>query len=414
MKGLIKDKKTKALLTEMLTYTMHPYWNYWVKVKDTQSMLDEDFFAIVDEEWMKFKSLLDTLRNREITGDKAHSRVEDFFEEDCAPKLCELFGQIINRDLKIGMQLKSFEKHLGEFVPKFSPMLAATWDGEEIKDEIAIEPKLDGLRCLAVFPDDGKTLPTTVSRNGRPIYNTEKIIKHLQGRIKGWILDGEIVGSSWGDGISSAHTKNKEVTGSKFIVFDAITIEEWEARKSNRTYRDRRSKLKNLLIHPYPEKLKKYVEIIKPICTGIYSPKRIEQIYRDHVDQGLEGVVIKRTSGTYDFKRTDNWLKRKFKDTVDCKVVGRIEGKHRNKGKLGALIVEGKINGQKFRSEVGQGLSDENRNRFWKMPEKELKQLVVEIEHYGLTDSLRLKKSDKLPAVRNGVFLRVREDKMER
>jgi hypothetical protein len=48
------------------------------------------------------------------------------------------------------------------------------------------------------------------------------------------------------------------------------------------------------------------------------------------------------------------------------------------------------------------------------MPEKELKRLVVEIEHYGLTDSLRLHKGDKLPAVRNGVFLQVREDKMER
>lgn len=407
VKSLIKDKKTKTLLTEILTYTLHPYWNYWVKVKQAPTL--EETGVVRDYHWEIFKSLLDRLRNREITGDKARNLTKEIFDRIDSEFEEPWFTQILNRDIKIGYQLKSWEKHLGEFVPKFCPMLAATWDGEEIKDEIAIEPKLDGLRCFAVFPDDGKTLPTTVSRNGRPVYNTQKILKELD-HIRGWVLDGEIIGENWGDGISSAHTKTKEVKGSKFVIFDAITIEEWEARKTKRTYSERRRKLKELLIGVD----KKYVELLIPICTGIYSPKRIKQIYQKYVDQGLEGIVIKPTSGRYAFKRTNDWLKKKFKETIDCKVVGRVEGKHRNVGKLGALIVEGKIDGQKFRSEVGQGLSDENREYFWKISEKELKRLVVEIEHYGLTDLLRLKKSDKLPAVRNGVFLRIREDKMER
>jgi DNA ligase-1 len=407
MKSLIKDKKTKALLTEMLTYTFHPYWNYWIRVKPSPTL--EDVVLARDSHWDKFKNLLDRLRNRKITGDAARKAAEETFMLIDSESVEPWFIQIINRDLKIGMQLKSFEKHLGEFVPKFCPMLAKSWGGEEITDEIAIEPKLDGLRCFAIFPDDGKTLPTTVSRNGRPIYNTQKLLKELD-HIRGWVLDGEIVGSSWGGGISSAHTKNKEVKGSKFVVFDAITIEEWEKRKTKRTYRDRRRKMKELLI---PSK-GKYYELIIPICTGIFSPRRIEKTYLEYVEQGLEGIVIKPTSSFYTFKRSKDWLKRKFKDNVDCKVIGRVEGKHKNKGKLGALIVEGRIDGKKFRSEVGQGLSDENRTEFWEMPEKELKQLVVEIEHYGLTDSLRLHKGDKLPAVRNGVFLKIREDKMER
>ena len=124
--------------------------------------------------------------------------------------------------------------------------------------------------------------------------------------------------------------------------------------------------------------------------------------------------MIKPLRGVYIFKRSNNWLKYKFKDNVDCRVVGRIEGKHRNKGKLGALIVEGKYEGIKFRSEVGQGLKDVDRKRFWKMTIDQLKQLVMEVEHYGLTGGLRLKHSDKLPALRNGVFLQIREDKMER
>jgi ATP-dependent DNA ligase len=287
-------------------------------------------------------------------------------------------------------------------------MLAETWGEEEIEEEIAIEEKLDGLRCHLIFPKKGE--PTSVSRNGRPIYNTEIIfeeLKRLHGT--GWIVDGELRGEdkSWGSSVSGAHSKNKKVKGLHFVAFDILNLTDWEKRKCKQPWEERRSCLKHAVLGT------PHVSISKAE-VGTFSVKEIKKIAKRYIEKGGEGIIIKPIEGTYDFKRSSNWLKYKFKDNVDCKVIGRVEGKHKNKGKLGALIVEGRIDGKKFRSEVGQGLSDENRTEFWEMPEKELKRLVVEIEHYGLTDSLRLHKGDKLPAVRNGVFLKIREDKMER
>jgi ATP-dependent DNA ligase len=406
MKRLIKDEKTKALLTEMLTYTFHPYWNYWVRWKDGEGAYRPSHTPH-DKHWSRWKEMLDKLRNREITGDKARDYVEAMVGHiPC--NIVDWFIQILNRDIKIGMQLKSFEKHLGEFVPKCYPMLAETWGEEEIEEEIAIEEKLDGLRCHLIFPKKGE--PTSVSRNGRPIYNTEIIfeeLKRLHGT--GWIVDGELRGEdkSWGSSVSGAHSKNKKVKGLHFVAFDILNLTDWEKRKCKQPWEERRSCLKHAVLGT------PHVSISKAE-VGTFSVKEIKKIAKRYIEKGGEGIIIKPIEGTYDFKRSSNWLKYKFKDNVDCKVIGRVEGKHKNKGKLGALIVEGRIDGKKFRSEVGQGLSDENRTEFWEMPEKELKRLVVEIEHYGLTDSLRLHKGDKLPAVRNGVFLKIREDKMER
>ena len=80
------------------------------------------------------------------------------------------------------------------------------------------------------------------------------------------------------------------------------------------------------------------------------------------------------------------------------------------------MIAKGIVSGNKVKTEVGQGFKDKDRKRFWKMHLKNsLKGLVIEVEHYGLTSSLRKKEADvKVSALRNAIFLRTREDKMGR
>ena len=52
------------------------------------------------------------------------------------------------------------------------------------------------------------------------------------------------------------------------------------------------------------------------------------------------------------------------------------EGTGRNAGKLGALIVEGTDGGKFIKTNVGSGLTDSDRDTFWKAKDKLIGQIV--------------------------------------
>jgi DNA ligase-1 len=108
---------------------------------------------------------------------------------------------------------------------------------------------------------------------------------------------------------------------------------------------------------PYMERREALVATIKPHDGhgGILpsdmiisnDPEQISVFYEDSLVEGLEGIVAKRLTGTYDAgKRGFNWIKMKrsyqtqLRDTVDCVIVGYYFGKgQRAKWGLGSLLV---------------------------------------------------------------------------
>ena len=57
-------------------------------------------------------------------------------------------------------------------------------------------------------------------------------------------------------------------------------------------------------------------------------------------------------------------------------MIATEEGTGRNAGKLGALIVEGEDSGKFIRTNVGSGLSDTDRETFWKDREQLIGHIV--------------------------------------
>ena len=96
--------------------------------------------------------------------------------------------------------------------------------------------------------------------------------------------------------------------------------------------------------------------------------------------------MIKPINGAYECKRSTLWLKVKPFIEVSLTVVDTEEGTGRNVGKLGALIVEGKDSGKFIKTNVGSGLTDSNRDEFWKAKEKLIGQ-VVEIRADAITQN---------------------------
>ena len=104
------------------------------------------------------------------------------------------------------------------------------------------------------------------------------------------------------------------------------------------------------------------------------------------LDQGYEGLMIKPVDGLYECKRSHSWLKVKPFIEVTLEVIGTQEGTGKNKDMLGALIVEGTDDGKFFHLNVGSGLTDKDREEFWKV-KKDLIGQLVEIRADAVTKS---------------------------
>jgi DNA ligase-1 len=87
------------------------------------------------------------------------------------------------------------------------------------------------------------------------------------------------------------------------------------------------------------------------------------------IEGGYEGIMIKNPDAGYECKRSVSWLKLKPFIEVSLTVVGTEEGTGKNLGRLGALIVEGVDDGKTIRTNVGSGLTDDQRTGFWQFKE---------------------------------------------
>ena len=108
----------------------------------------------------------------------------------------------------------------------------------------------------------------------------------------------------------------------------------------------------------HTEGLKTYTEVNKRVPEG-----------------GYEGIMIKDPQMFHECKRSP-WLKLKSFIEVSLEVQATEEGTGRNVGKLGALICEGVDDGKKIKTNVGSGLTDDNRDKFWQSKDKLIGQIV--------------------------------------
>ena len=96
--------------------------------------------------------------------------------------------------------------------------------------------------------------------------------------------------------------------------------------------------------------------------------------------------MIKDLDAPYECKRSAYWLKLKPFIEVTLKVVAVEEGTGRNKGRLGAVIVEGEDDGHSYHLNCGSGFTDAERDSFWASRDK-LIGVLVEIRADARTKS---------------------------
>jgi len=333
---LLHKNRSNDLLRQVFVATSDPYTNYYVSKFKMPAAVPSQ---LVDND-MQLKAFLEVLlpdlASRKIVGNEAKSVVSAAFQL-MTPLQQKWCLRILLRNLRVGVMETTINKVWPGSISKFSVQLAETLRShfeedkgiildEEVQFPVRVEPKLDGLRCVAVKHNGEVTMFT---RSGT-VLDTLPTIKAILEAAPwdNFVLDGETMGETWNDSASVVMSRKngKDDSGIKYHVFDAIELEDWRVQKSATELESRIQLVIDLL-----SQLPAGSPVVPVPGATVNCLNGLMKFYSSAMEQGHEGVMVKDLNATYAFKRSGSVLKLKPVTTYEGVIVGNYEGKRGSK-----------------------------------------------------------------------------------
>lgn len=406
---ILEQNIKNSLLRRVFVATFDPYVNYFVskfKMPKFLGKSSDDDAAVSD--FLNF--IADDLSTRKITGNAAKDAVVAKFAAFSSEALQKWCLRILLKNLRCGVSENTINKIWPKSINRFSVQLAEmlpsrfeTGRGivltEPIKYPVRVEPKLDGLRCIAVKHAGTVMLFT---RSGTQLETLPRIKAALENApYDDIVLDGESLGETWNDSASvmMSHKTTKDDSNIVFHVFDAVPYEDWKSQTSSDLLEER------------VQLVKEMVDIISSPAVRqvdgitVLNDSELMAFYKECMDKGYEGVMIKNLSMPYLFKRSNAVMKMKPVSTFEGIVVGHYEGNRGSKreglwGGFNVLMTNG------ITTKVGGGFTDVQKAEIDMDPNAWIGK-ILEVE--GQPDPLTEDGFTKDGKVRFPVFVRQRD-----
>ena len=305
-KEIIKSYKGNDFIENALYYTYNPYLKYYVTSKSIEKNIQIcDMNCIYDNIW----DLLDALDNREYTGHDAIAMVNGFITNHMQFK--NLILSIIDRNLEIRASESVINKVIPNLIPTFDVALATKYEPKfcdfETEEWLASR-KLDGVRCIIRKEEDSVI---AFSRQGNQFETLQKVLDDVAKWPGNFVLDGEIClmdenGNEDFQGImKQIKRKDHTIANPKYIIFDYLTLEEFDTKEGDTELSERIAKLKD---HEYCSTISILDQVV------IDNEQQLSDMITDADVNGYEGVMLRKNVG-YEGKRSKNLLKcKKFFD----------------------------------------------------------------------------------------------------
>ena len=336
----------------------------------------------------EFDDVLRRLEDRTLTGNEMRDVIQDLCDRSNMEQWNDWYRRILIKDLRCGMTHKTVNKFSTMKVPVFECMLATDSAKHEKKmtGEMIVEPKLDGVRVIVICDVD-KDEVTLFSRNGKELLNFPEINKQFDEMLdqmsESMVFDGEVMSDDFQTLMREIHRKGGAKTkDAKLNLFDCMPLGDFMAGGCDGDIMTRKTMLEKFEFGPNIN----LVEYVKMNLSEPDGQKQFADYNKLCIDRGFEGIMVKPVGGIYECKRSTGWLKVKPFIEVSLKVTDVEEGTGRNAGKLGALVVEGKDMDKFIKTNVGSGLTDEDRETFWKARDKLIGQ-IVEVRADAITQN---------------------------
>lgn len=382
-KALLKESLESDRFRRVVVAALHPDWRY--NVTSVEAHQPAEFSMPADDEFTVVMDALDHVRATGLRASGAQQALGAHLVEGSPAHT--VVTRIVRKDLRCGAGITTVNGAVKGLIPVFKCALAKKYEPRLIKSwPVAVEPKLDGVRCIAV---GSATQPFIFyTRSGKEIESVQHIGAQLQATMECFyggegelmVFDGEIVTSSFNDTVSQVRRKGAQAADASFHVFDAMAKRTWDAGGGDVDYTARRSALKGLF-NGGPD-----MPNVTPVHQYLVnSDEEVQAIYQSIFDRGGEGVIVKDLAAPYQKKRHAGWLKIKGEETVDCPITGYKPGTGKYENTLGALLVDYK--GVEVRV---SGMSDAMRTEFWENQDAYLG-VMVEVEYHEETPDKSLR-----------------------
>jgi len=336
----------------------------------------------------EFDDVLRQLEDRTLTGNEMRDTIQDLCDRSNMEEWNDWYRRILIKDLRCGVTHKTINKHSTMKVPVFECMLADDSKKHEKKmvGEVYVEPKLDGVRVITICDVD-KDEVKMFSRNGKELTNFPKIHEQFDSMLdqmsESMVFDGEVMSDDFQTLMREIHRKGGAKTDDAVLnLFDCMPLEYFKEGSYPYALNTRKELLQSFTYGPNIS----IVEFVVMDLDDDDGQKQFADYNRLCIDKGFEGIMVKPVTGIYECKRSSLWLKVKPFIEVSLKVVDTEEGTGRNVGKLGALIVEGTDMDKFIKTNVGSGLTDTDRETFWKAKDKLIGQ-IVEVRADAITQN---------------------------
>lgn len=288
----------------------------------TSANLKKNSHLVDDCPFETWQEVLQALQKRDYTGHAALGLVNGFTKRH--PEHRDLVHNIIDRNLKTRTDISLINKVFPKCVPEFSVALAATYDEKTAKvvtwdGNWACSRKLDGIRCIAIIDENGKS--TCYSRSGKEILTLGKVNEAIESlNLKNFVFDGEICmiddeGNEHFQGImKQIRKKDHTIPNPKFKIFDGLCKLKFEQKSDDTLLFDRYTYINEIVPIDNP-----FLSVLEQVKLNDVSA--FEALQEESKEGGWEGLIL-RKNAPYQGKRSKDLLK--VKEFFDAEYV--VEG----------------------------------------------------------------------------------------
>lgn len=310
----------------------------------------------VDQWWPAVLLFFGRLQDKDIRGLAAKQHAWSLIRNAPSKKHAVLFKDLLDRNLRIGMNIPSLNLAKPGFIPVFRCQESKLFDPRHVVFPVYVQKKITGIRALSVR---GKLF----SKTGTAL-NLAAIEKHIPENV---VLDGTL---------GFDPQDREQIT--RFFVFDILPRSEWDTQEFNVTLEERITRPFERNDADCPEFVPNdYVRWVR--MTQCSDFEAMWTMYSACLEEGYPGVMIKNPSSPYTLGRTRDWMRLVPLETMTVEVTDVIEGK--------GLFAKS-VNGLKCRTAEGRvftvstGMDEEQRKEWWEhgIPSK---QLVVRYQELG-------------------------------